>query len=117
MCMYQNDRLKWKSKFLCIQSLILEVKGLKQGYIFKNRPFYISFVLFNTFPSRSEYSKKKSLKKKKIVSYLPTLIFFQGVTRTTHIFFIWPNLNYQFQLYKDTVHIRAISVGSIQGRG
>ena len=30
-----------------IQSLVLEVKGLKQGYMFKNRPFYISFVLFN----------------------------------------------------------------------
>ena len=24
--------------------MVLEVKGLKQGYIFKNRPFYISFV-------------------------------------------------------------------------
>ena len=44
---YQNDHLKLKSKFLCIQSLVVEVKGLKQGYIFKNRPFYISFVLFH----------------------------------------------------------------------
>ena len=44
--------------------LVLEVKGLKQGYIFKNRPFYITFVLFNTFPSRSEYIKKKSFQKK-----------------------------------------------------
>ena len=28
---YQNDHLKWKSKFLCIQSLVLEVEVLKQG--------------------------------------------------------------------------------------
>ena len=55
--------------------LVLEVKGLKQGYIFKNRPLYISSVLFNTFPSRSEYTKKKCFPKKKIVSYLPTLFF------------------------------------------
>ena len=53
-----------------------EVKGLKQGYIFKNRPFYIRFVLFNTFPSRSEYSKKESFQKKKKVSNLPTLVSF-----------------------------------------
>ena len=37
---YQNDHLKLKSKFLCIQSLVLEVKGLKQGYVFKNIPLY-----------------------------------------------------------------------------
>ena len=36
---YQNNNLKWKSKCLCIQSLVLEVKGLKQGYIFKLDPF------------------------------------------------------------------------------
>ena len=30
---YQNDHLKQESKFLCIQSLVLGVKGLKQGYI------------------------------------------------------------------------------------
>ena len=28
-----------------ISMLVLEVKGLKQGHIFKNTPFYISFVL------------------------------------------------------------------------
>ena len=28
---YQNGHLKWKSKFLCIQSLVLEGRGLKQG--------------------------------------------------------------------------------------
>ena len=39
---------------------MLEVKGLKY-YIIKYRPFYISFVLFNTFPSRSEYSENKSI--------------------------------------------------------
>ena len=65
----------------------LEIKGLKQGYTFQNRPFYISFVLFNTIPSMSEYSKKKSFQKKSI---LPTYHnFFQGVTWTTNIFFIW----------------------------
>ena len=69
----QSDHLKQKlSKFLCVHSLVLEVKGLKQGYILKNRPFYISFVLFNTFPSRSEHSKKKVFKKKKKYrTYLP----------------------------------------------
>ena len=55
----KNDHLKRKSKCICIQSLVLEVKGLKHGYILKNRPFYISFVLFNALPSRSEYFKKK----------------------------------------------------------
>ena len=76
---YQSDHLKRKSKFLCIQSL--EVKGLKQGYFFKNRHLYISFFLFNTFSSRYEYSKKK-LKN----SFLPSYsYFFQGVTWTTHI--------------------------------
>ena len=28
--MYQNDHLKWKSKFLLIQTLLMVVKGLKQ---------------------------------------------------------------------------------------
>ena len=28
---YLNDHLKWKSKFLCIQSLVLQVEVLKQG--------------------------------------------------------------------------------------
>ena len=37
--MYQKDHLKRKSKFLRIHSLVLEVKGLKQGYIFKVDPF------------------------------------------------------------------------------
>ena len=45
--MYQNDHLKWKSKFPCIQSLVLEIKGLKEGYIFKNSPIYISFVVIH----------------------------------------------------------------------
>ena len=50
---------------------VLRVKGLKQGYIFKNRPFNISFI-FNIFPNQSEYSKKVF---KKIVAYQPNLIF------------------------------------------
>ena len=62
--MYQNDHLKWKAKFLCLQSLVLEVKGLKQGYFFKNRPFYISFVQEKNY--------------KKFSTYLPN--FLQGVT-------------------------------------
>ena len=53
---YQNDHLKRKSKFLCIRNLVLEEKGLKPCYFFKSGPFYISFVLFHTFQSRSEYS-------------------------------------------------------------
>ena len=57
----------------------MEVKGFKQGYIIKNRPFYISFVIFNTFPSSSEYFKIKSFQKRKKESYLPTN-FFQSVT-------------------------------------
>ena len=67
--MYEIDHLKWKSKFLCFQSLVLEVKGLKQVNIFKNRPFYSGFVLFNIFPRRSESSKKDKFSKKN--SYLP----------------------------------------------
>ena len=88
---YQNDHLKQNSKLLCIQSLVLEVKGLKRGYIFKNKLFYmyISFVfeIFNTFPSTSKYSKKTSFPKK--VSYLPTLIF-SGCSLNHTSFFIWP---------------------------
>ena len=70
---------KWKPKFLCnpIQSLILEVKGLKQDYIFKNRPFYISFVLFH-FQAGLNIPRRKVFKK---ISILPTYPnFFQGVT-------------------------------------
>ena len=74
--------------FPCIQSLVLEVNSLKQGCIFKNRPFYISFILFNTFPSRSEYSKKETFKKNSILPSYP--IFF-----STHIFFIWPEWSHQ----------------------
>ena len=56
----------------------LKVKWLKQGYI-----FYISFVLFYLFSSRSEYYNKKKMKN----SILPTYPkFFQGVAWTTHIF-------------------------------
>ena len=75
--MYQNNHLKQKSKLLSILSLVLEVKGFKHDYIFKNIPFYISFVSFDIFPSRSEYSKKESLKKG---SNLATPNFFQCVT-------------------------------------
>ena len=79
----QNDHLKGKSKFLCIQSLVLEVKGFKQGYIFKNRPFYISCVLFNT-QEKKVFTKKE----KKIVSF-PTLFFAECYLDHTY-FFIWP---------------------------
>ena len=69
--------MTWKSKFLCnsIQSLVLEVQGL-QGYIFKNRPFYISFVLFH-FQAGLNIPRRKVLKKKILPTY-PN--FFQGVT-------------------------------------
>ena len=50
-------------------------------------PININFVLFNTFPSRSEYSKINSFEKNSILPIYPNL--FQAVTRTTHIF-IWP---------------------------
>ena len=36
---YQNNHLKRKSKFLYIPSLVLELKGVKQGYLFKKDPF------------------------------------------------------------------------------
>ena len=50
---------------------------LKQSYIFKNRPFYISFVLLH-FQAGLNIPKKIEIK---IVSYLSTHpIFFQGVT-------------------------------------
>ena len=52
------------SKFLCFQSLVLEVKGLKKGYIFNNIPFYISFVLYNTFQAGWNIPIKKFSKKK-----------------------------------------------------
>ena len=63
--------LKWKS-FLCIQSLILEMKGLQQGYIFKTRPFYISFVLFHLPSSAPSLDwPSKNIHK----SFIPTNIF------------------------------------------
>ena len=81
--MYQNDHLKQKSKFQCIQSLVLEVKGLKQGYMFRNRPFYVSFVQADLNILR---------KKENLFPTFPN--FFQGVTRTTYFFyFAWPEIN------------------------
>ena len=53
--MNQNDRLKQKSIFLCIQALVLEVKRLKQGYFFKNRPFNIRFVQEKKVKNKSTY--------------------------------------------------------------
>ena len=77
--MYQTDHLKWKSKFLCIQSLVLDVKGLNQGYLFKNRPFYISFVLFH-FQIGLNIQRRKVFKKQKNSILLTYPNFFQGVT-------------------------------------
>ena len=62
--MYQNDHLKRKSKFLCIQSLVLEVNGLKQGYFFKID------LKYQFCPRKKDFSKK--------VLYLPYI--FRGVT-------------------------------------
>ena len=67
--------MKWKSKFLCIHSLVLEVRGLKLGYIFKNRPFYISFVLYHFQACLN--IPIKVFKKKKYPTYP---IFFHDVT-------------------------------------
>ena len=53
-----------KSKFLCIQSLVLEVKGLKQGYIFKLEPFIsvlsnlIHFQVGLNIPRNKVFTKK-----------------------------------------------------------
>ena len=55
-------------------------KMIKQGYIFKNLPFYISFVLLNTFPQEKKF--------KKVVSYLPTLFFSECNLNHTYVF--WP---------------------------
>ena len=65
--MYQNDHLKQKSKFLCIQSLVLEVKGLKQGYIFKNR----SFISVLSYLSYFQAGLNLPIKKVKKKSFLP----------------------------------------------
>ena len=72
------------------QSLVLEVQGLKQSSTLKS---YISFVLFNTFPSRSEYSKKKKVFKikKKYPTYLHK--FFSGCN-LNHAYFIWPQTSF-----------------------
>ena len=70
---YQNYLLKLKSKFLCIQSLVLEIKRLKQGYIFKTRPFYISFVLFSTFPSKRNIPRNIVFKKQQQVAQWATI--------------------------------------------
>ena len=84
--MYQNDHLKWKSKFLCILSLVLEVNGLKQGYIFKNGPYYISFVLI------FHLQAGLSIPRKKVFKILPTL-FFSGCNLNHTYFFIWPYIH------------------------
>ena len=69
--MHQNNHLKQKS-FLCIQSLVLEVKGL----IFKTDSSipilsYLIYFLAGLNIPRKKFSKKK-------VSYLkPTLVFFR----------------------------------------
>ena len=72
---YQNDHLKWKSKFLCIQSLVLEEKGLKQGYIFKLDPFISVMSYLTHFKAGLNYPPPPK-KFKKIVSYLPTYPIF-----------------------------------------
>ena len=66
--------LKQKSKSLCIQSLVLEVKGLKQGYIYKNRLFLSVLSYLLHFQACLNIPRRK-VKKIKIVSYLPTLFF------------------------------------------
>ena len=82
---YQNDNLKWK--FLRIQSLVLEVKGLNK-VISSNIDHFIS-VLSYFISSRSEYSTKNSFQKIKI-SILPSYPNF--LHPEPHIFFIWPKI-------------------------
>ena len=54
--------LKRRSKFLCIQSLILEVKGLKQGCIFKKDPFIQVLSYLIHFQAGLNIPRKKDLK-------------------------------------------------------
>ena len=65
----------------------MEVKGLKQGYIFKDRPFYVSFsfVIFN-FHAGLNIPRKKVFQKYSILLTYPN--FFQGVTWTTYFFYL-----------------------------
>ena len=67
--MYQNAHLKWKTQFLCIHSLVLEIEG----------HFYISFDLLKTFQNRFIHLKKKFSKKKSCLPTYPNI--FQDVTR------------------------------------
>ena len=80
---YQNNHLKQKSKFLCIQYLVLEVKGLKKTVITLKIDSFISVMSMLIISKQVLILKKKVFKK--VVSYIPTLIF-QGVTWSTHIF-------------------------------
>ena len=65
----------WKTKLLCIHSLVLALEG----------HIYSSFNLLNAFQNRSIHSKKKKVfQKKKLPIYLP--YFFRYVTWTTHVF-------------------------------
>ena len=77
--MYQNDHLKWKSKFLYIGS-----KSTKTVISWKIDHFMS--VLSYIFPSRSENNKKKFEKKKKN-SYRPTL-FFSGCNLNNTYFYL-----------------------------
>ena len=61
--MHQNNHLKQKS-LLCIQSLVLEVKGLIQVYIYKIDPSisvlsYLIYFLAGLNIPRKKFSKKK----------------------------------------------------------
>ena len=59
-CMYQKEHLKRKSKFLCIQSLVLEAKGQKKCYILKKIDLNISGLSYLiNFEADLNIKKKK----------------------------------------------------------
>ena len=84
--MYQNNHLKQKSKFLCIQSLVLEVKGLKQGYILKIDPFISDLSYLIHFQAGLNIPRKKVFKKNSILQTYP--YFFSGCNLNHTYFFI-----------------------------
>ena len=69
---YQNDHLKQKSsKFLCIQSLVIEVKGLKQIISSNTDPFISVLSYLIHFQAGLNIPRKKVKKKRKFPTYLP----------------------------------------------
>ena len=69
---YQNDDLKRKSKLLCIQSMVLEGKGLKQGNICQKKTLLYLFCLYLIhFQAGLNISRKTFTKKNSILPTYP----------------------------------------------